>query len=193
MNTRRSIYIFLGALFVIFLVVLVFVIIFRNGDNGGNGTVKTVVLADNAADDDVKVSYTLDGIIRGNELHRAIRISVNNRFRTLEVFEDYQGTVIDKHTFPNNVESFRAFLAGLQTLGYLRQASEPAITDFEGQCPLGYRHIFNTEGVENAPTTLWRTSCSNTSGNFRGSLDSVRRLFRLQIPKYDSLVSRVNL
>lgn len=187
----RPFYILIGALVIIGLVVIVFLSLTRPNTDGKK-TTPVVVLADFAGSN-ASVSYTLDGITRGNELHRSIKITITNTMRKVEVFSDYQGKIVKSQSFVNNVPSFKAFLAGLQTAGYLKKSTSITSENYLGQCPLGYRYIFNTDGIKDVPSILWTTSCSTSNGTFKGILDTVRQLFTNQIPGYEKFVSDVRL
>ena len=142
--------------------------------------------------DDTSVSYTESGPTTAEETHRSIKITVTNNLRTLYVFGGYQGTVIKSETLGNNIPAFTAFLAGLQTQGYLVQRHTTA-TDILGRCALGNTYEFNTEGIDNAPSYLWTSSCSGSPGTFGGILVNVQQLFTSQIPDYSNFISDTGL
>jgi hypothetical protein len=188
----RPLYILIGALLVIASLVLVFVYVFKPGKTTTKTVTSAVVLADHANETN-SVSYMVDGFTTSGEAHRAIKITITNQSRTLEVIGGYSGKVILSKTYTNDVASYKAFLAGLQTSGYIKQNAKYTSLAYEGRCPLGYRFVMNTAGIKDAPTLLWTTSCSNKVGSFQGNLGSVKQLFKNQIPDYQKLIKGVKL
>ncbi len=186
----RPLYFLIGALIFIAGLVFTFVSIFKPGDSPTTVT-SAVVLADHAAEAN-SVSYTMDGVINSAEQHRAVKITVSNSTRTIEIFSGYQGSVISSKSYANSPSSYKEFLAALQGVGFIKQT--PKITDtYLGKCPFGYRYVFNTSSISGAPEMLWTTSCGKVKGTFGGVLDSVTQLFKKQIPDYDALLKGVSL
>lgn len=189
----RPFYILIGALIVIAGLVFAFVSIFKPGKSSNIKQVTSaVVLAEHASEDNA-VSYMVDGLTNATEDHRAIKITVTNKARTLEVFSGYDGNVILSKSFSNDTAGYKAFLAGLQTVGFLKQNTKNTSLNYQGKCPLGYTFIIKTSGIKDTPELLWTSSCSNAKGNFAGSLESVKQLFKKQIPDYDKLVTGVKI
>jgi hypothetical protein len=187
----RPLYILIGALIIIAGLVFAFVSIFKPGKTS-LPIASAVVLAEHASEDNA-VSYMVDGLTNAIEDHRAIKITVTNKARTLEVFGGYDGRAILNKSFSNDTASYQAFLAGLQTVGFLNQNTKNTNLNYQGRCPLGYTFIIKTSGIKDVPELLWTTSCTNVKGNFAGSLESVKQLFKAQIPDYDKLVNGVKI
>lgn len=174
----------------IILLVAIFLIAFGLGDKN-TSTKKNISLEDYAFSD-ATVSVTTDGIINGDDQHRAIKITVSKTHRTLHVYQGYEGTIIKSKSFTNNPTAFEQFLASLQNSKWTAvNKRSPASVD--GQCPTGFRYIFASSGINDVPNNLWSTTCSNIRGTFAGDSDLILRLFQLQITDYDSLVSDVRL
>jgi hypothetical protein len=190
----KPLYILIGALIVIAGLAFAFVSIFKPGKTSNTKPVTSaVVLADHATKDNA-VSYMVDGVTNSTEDHRAIKITITNKARTLEVFSGYNGNVIISQSFANDTASYRVFLAGLQTVGFIKQNTKNTDLNYTGKCPLGYRFILNTSGIKDAPQLLWTSSCGNAvKGNFAGNLDSVKQLFKAQIPDYNKLITGVRI
>lgn len=187
----RPLYILFGALVVVVLLVLIFVGVFR--PRSGTIPTKAPLILSEHASEDIAVSYMLDGKVNANEEHRAIKITVTNQYRLFEIIGGYQGQVIASQTFANNTESFKAFLASLQTAGWLKENTKTTSPVYEGKCPLGYRYILKTSNLEDAPEMLWTTSCNSAKGTFDGSLSTIKKLFKAQIPDYTKLVRGTDL
>ena len=189
--TLKPIYILIGALIVIAGLAFVLVTIFKPGSDSAT-VAPPVVLADHASESN-SVSYLVDGVINSPEKHRAIQITVSNTVRTLQVFSGYQGNELIVKTYPNNVESYKEFLAALQTIGSTNYDTKATSDNYLGQCPFGYRFVIRTSGFKDVPEMLWTTSCSDSSGNFRGNLEQINQLFKKQIPDYDAVIKGVSL
>jgi hypothetical protein len=188
----RFFWIVIAAVSVLVLITVIFLIFNRPKSNVSNPAGnKTVVIA-NYSNSDATVSYTAEGITNGDEMHRAIKITVSKDIRKLEIIEGYQGKILESDIFNNNPDAFKAFLAGLQNRGYLI-SRKSSVTDVTGQCPLGDKFFFNTYGISNAPGFLWTTGCSVSPGTFGGNLTSIQRLFQLQIPRYSTLTADVDI
>src|SRR5258708_7038767 len=74
---------------------------------------------------DAVVSLTNDGIVNGDELHRAIRISISANSRELDIIQGYSNNVIQKQTFYNTQDAFDVFLRAINGFGFLSKLSKP--------------------------------------------------------------------
>jgi hypothetical protein len=174
----------------IIILVAVFIIAFGLG-NENTTTRKTVNLEDYAYSD-ATVSATTDGIINGNDQHRAIKITVSKSHRTLHIYQGYEGTIAQSYSFTNNPTAFKQFLASLQKSKWT-SVKRTSSTSVDGQCPTGFRYIFANSGIDDIPNNLWSTTCSNIRGTFGGDTDLMLRLFQAQITDYNTLISDVRL
>jgi hypothetical protein len=186
----RIIYIIAGVGIALILIFLIF-FGFDSGRNPSSTGKKAVVLADQAFSD-VSVSATIDSAIKGDDVHRAIKITIDNQNRTLTVYQGYQGTVLKSQSLDNNPTAFKQFLTALQTSGFLL-SKKTNIVSVDGQCPLGLRYIYASSGIEDIPNNLWATSCSAKVGTFAGNASLINRLFQNQITNYNDLVFGVKL
>lgn len=144
------------------------------------------------ASSNATVSFLTDGIINGNDTHRQIDITVSKNSRTLTVYQGYQGTVVLSKAFANNQSAFEQFLSAINTAGFFTKR-DTTISSPDGQCPLGYRYIYSSTNIANAPTSLWKATCSAKSGTFGGNSGTVNQLFQNQITDYNQLISGVQL
>lgn len=189
----RFFWIVAGALGLLLLITVFFLVL--NRPNSSSVTTKSsqkIVMAD-YANSDATVSYTKDGITNGEEAHRAIKITISKNSRKLEIYEGYQGAILQTNSFSNDQDAYKAFLAAIQNKGYLNQNKTKTSTDIQGKCPLGLKYMFNTYGISGAPSFLWTSSCGIAPGNFGGNLTDIQRLFQLQIPDYSKLTSKTDL
>lgn len=182
---------FIALLAVITLVVLGF-ILFRGNDKPKPSGPLPKVLADYAVTD-ASVRFTYDGLINGDDAHRAIRVSVNRSQRTLEVLQGYSGNVIQSNVQANTTDAYKVFLSALANVGFNR-TRKTSNTNVVGACPLGNRFLYDLIGTGDSQTDLsiWSSTC-NGVGTFGGIKASVQRLFQLQITDYDKLTPTVNL
>lgn len=193
-NSTRYILIVLGILIFIIIAILVLNVLRQPSSTTSTASpTPAAVTLSSYADTAATVSYTIDGVIRGNDQYRAIKITVSNTGRTVQVLSGYQGQILKSQTTANNVQAFQQFLAAIQNEGYLSERSNPTTTNIEGQCPLGNRFIVATANVPDVPASLWTSTCGSKTGTWAGSNSSVSRLFQLQIPNYSQFVSGVVL
>lgn len=156
-------------------------------------TVQVKPLPEYAATD-ATVSFTTDGIINGDEMHRAIRITISSNQRTLDVLQGYNPSVIQSKSFVNNQEAYDVFLRAISNSGFLvKTKNSKAVTDERGLCPLGFRYILDLNQDGDDLSRLWASSCGSKIGNSAGSIPTISELFQDQIPNYDNLVNQVNL
>jgi len=181
---------FIGFLFLIFLVILLFVV--GGGKKPPAGpTIKP--LAD-YANTDAQVILTVNGAINGDDLHRAIRITVDQNSRELNVIQGYSDTIIQTNTNYNTADAYSAFLSSLQLAGFTLKHDTTAAKQGEaGQCPLGQRINFELTQDGNTLSNLWTTSCSASIGNFGGNASLIQQLFQNQITNYSNLTANVDL
>jgi len=153
------------------------------------------------ANRDTTVSYLVDGIINGDESHRAIKITVSKENRLIEILSGYQYIPIESKSYVNNVAAYEPFLASLQVAGFTKEKSNPKITNPEGICPLGNRYFFSSTGIPEISSSLWSSNCASpglfmnrsSQGTFNGNLNTIQQLFENQIPDYSALTKNVKL
>ena len=178
--------IFVG--FIVFIVILVTLF-----SHGGKKPIVTnpVQPLPNYASTDATVSLTTDGIVNGDDIHRQIRITVSSTQRTLDILQGYNGTVINTKNFENNQEAYLVFLKALNYSGFLAKNKSNVPSDERGECPLGFRYVFDLNSDTGDLSRLWTSSCG--IGNWGGALDTVQTLFQDQITDYSTLTESVDL
>jgi hypothetical protein len=143
---------------------------------------------------DATVTFTQDGIINGDELHRAIRITISNTSRTLDVLQGYNPQIIQSKSFANNQVAYDVFLRAINYQGFLLNTKDSkAVTDERGLCPLGFRYILDLNQDGDDLSRLWASSCGSKVGDAAGTISTLQELFEDQIPNYETLVNQVNL
>lgn len=178
--------------FIIFIVILV--MLFGGGGKKPTTPVNVIKPLGDYADTTALVSFTVDGIVNGDEMHRSIRITVDANQRQLDVLQGYNPQVITSKTFVNNQEAYRVFLKSIGNSGFVaKDKKSKAPADPAGLCPLGFRYILNLNQDGDDLSNLWTSSCGKAVGNSAGALTTIQALFQDQIPSYSTLTSQVNL
>lgn len=180
MRILRTIIFLLVVIGLIWLLVILFRSVFTAGSNNGGSDMglKSNSLSSYARPG-TSVSYTYDGPINMNQLHRTIVISVDTSQSKIELLSGYDGTVVQQQVFPNTQTSYQVFLSALDTLGFSR-GNTHSTTSVEGQCPLNYRYTYQLIDGGQDVFNFWSTSCG--TGTFKGQRSSVGTLFTRQIP-----------
>lgn len=180
----------LGFLISIGLLILVFVMIFRGGsDPAAPNAPKQLV---DYANTNVTVQLIEDYPVNADQTHRQLTTKVGRDVTTFTAESGYQGTVLREKSYNNNPTAYASFLRSLQLAGFNSANPDEALRDERGFCPLGRRYIMEIKDNERTIQRLWSTSCGNI-GSFRGQLDTVRKLFRAQIPEYNELTRGLQL
>ena len=138
------------------------------------------------------VTMTIDGRINGDDIHRAIRITVDENQRTLDIIQGYSGTVIDQHAFANTKDAYNVFMHAINNSGFLL-ARKGITSDSTGQCPTGERFIFTLNQGGGTLATRWTSDCGTKVGNLAGDAPTLEELFQNQITGYNDLTANVQL
>jgi hypothetical protein len=136
------------------------------------------------------VSYTVDGHIVGDDKKRAIKITVDQFQRKVDILGGYSNNVIEEHTFPNNQTAYEVFLKAINNEGFLlKRPKTTAPASESGQCPLGTRTILELNDSGDSLSRLWTSSCGANVGNFGGQAGAIQILFQGQITDYSKIIS----
>lgn len=190
MYLGRLIAIILG--FIAFIVILV--MIFGGDDKKPATPVNPLKPIADYAETDATVSFTVDGTVNGDEMHRAIRITISTNQRQLDVLQGYNPQVITSKTFINNQEAYTVFLKSIGNSGFLlKNTKSKAPADERGQCPLGFRYILDLSQDGEDLSRTWSSTCGTAVGNSGAAIATIQQLFQRQIPNYNTLVNQVNL
>jgi hypothetical protein len=180
----------LGIFGVIFVAILAIVLITRGGGKRAP-TEKPLVVAQEAREG-VSAVLTTQGKLVGEDQRRAIRISIDQNERRLEILTGYEEAVERAQTYPNTHAAFEAFLVALDQAGF-DSKRKTIIKDERGACPLGKRYIYELKEYSQDLLSLWDTNCGQQMGTFAGSKLTVRKLFEQQIPDYRKQIRGVDL
>jgi len=173
-------------LFVIGLIILL------GGGSKPKPTTQQLKPLQNYSSTNAQVSMTTDGIINGQDIHRQIVITVDQYARTLQIVKGYNGQVISTKTFDNNDTAYNVFLTSIKNAGFLVVNKRAKNLSDVGQCPLGFRNIFELNDGGDQLSHLWSSTCGKT-GTLGGNSSLLQNLFQAQITNYNELVSDVNL
>lgn len=163
------------------LIILAFILlkgIFTSG-NSSNTTTNATAKLTGYARSGTTAQYVIDGPIVQNQAHRLLRMSVDAELSKIELLEGYNGSVLRQETYPNTTESYRAFLAALDNVGFATGIKDSKSTE-EGKCPLQYRYVYTLTDTAKPEFRFWSTSCDK--GIFAGQPSAVSSLFRRQFP-----------
>ena len=72
-------------------------------------TAKVLTLPDYAGTTAV-TSMTIDGRVNGDDIHRAIRVTIGQNQRELDIIQGYSGHVLSSQTFYNTQDAYTVFL-----------------------------------------------------------------------------------
>lgn len=140
------------------------------------------------------VSFTEDGLVNADSLHRSIRITVSNSQVTLDILKGYNPQVIQSQSFENNQEAYSVFLKSINNYGFLIKNKNPKVPDDErGLCPLGFRFVLALSQDGNDLSRTWASTCGASVGTSKASVGTIQTLFEGQVPGYSELISSVNL
>lgn len=188
----RILFIVLVIVFIIFAVVQVFRFATRSAEPASTTTLSQQAETLDYINSDSKVSVLVDGRIVSNEEHRAVRITVSETQRKIEVLEGYDLKVQKSQTLSNNHQAYEAFMHALHYEGFTSE--RPTIyEDQEGICPRTTRTVFRLEENGRVIQNLWESSCAGSKGPFDGNKRNVVSLFQKQIPEYSDFVKGVKL
>jgi len=189
---NRSVAFFVGILILIFLGFLL-ILTGGNGKKTPTNTPEVVALPD-YANTDATVSFTTNGIVNGVDIHRAIRITVGQDQRELDILQGYSGQVLSSQTFANTTDAYSAFLKAINNAGFLTKVKKPLVpASPDGQCPMGYTYVLQLNRGGNTLSNTWGSTCGTKVGNSAALITTTQQLFQNQITNYFTVIGSVNL
>jgi len=178
----------IGFLIGLGLIVLTIVLIFKAFSGGGGEKPQKIDLNSYSTTNTV-MRLTIDGPVNADQTHQRIRVTVGRDKVTFEQIQGYQGKLTQTKEFDNNADAYASFLRALSVAGYTSGKTDPKLKDERGYCPLGSRYVYEALSGSDDILRWWNTSCGSAYGNFLGKGDTVRSLFKRQVPGYDKLVT----
>lgn len=190
MRNIRSIIV---ALVGIGIVVLVIVLLVKAIFGGGSSTPAKQINLVSYASTGATAELYIDGPVRSDQEHHAVKISVSQNQAEIDIFQGYEGNVVQMQTFPNNSASYANFLQALNHLNFTKGDNDPAKQDERGFCAPENRFIYTFTNDGKKLFRYWTTSCGG--GTFGGNRQQVRQLFERQIPEkmFDQLTASIPL
>jgi|SRR5579884_2678074 len=179
---------FIGFIATVGLIIILIILIFHGG--GKSKVPVTNRTLDSYANTDAQVTLTIDGPINADQNHQQVKIIVSQNDATFEQIQGYQGNVVNRKSYANNVDSYTNFLFALERANFTKGIKSSQ--DERGYCPLGDRYIFELNQDGNELERYWATSCG-TPKTYSGDVSLTISLFQNQIPDYDNLTSNINL
>jgi hypothetical protein len=184
---------------IIFAVVLLLLIIGTFAIFGGHSSPKhttgpQVQSLPSYANTNAEVIMTINGIVNGDDAHQAIKITVSQDQRDLDIIQGYSGYVTSHQQFYNTENAYSVFLNAINGYGFLlplKNSKYPA--NDSGQCPDGYLYNFELEQNGTDLSNLWASTCGTSVGTLGGNSPELQNLFENQITNYDTLTENVNL
>lgn len=180
----------LGVLGVIIVAILAIVLITRGG--GDKKPADRPVVVSKEAREGVSAVFTQYGQVVGEDQRRAIRITVNQNERRLEILTGFGEAVERAQSYPNTFAAFENFLLAIDGQGFNR-SKKSLIEDQRAVCPLGNRFDYRLLEYSQPLVDLWSTTCGKKIGTFDGSRTNIQKLFQLQIPDYRDQIREVSL
>jgi hypothetical protein len=144
------------------------------------------------ADDSSEVSFTTYGPIVGHEEFKAIRITVNDSHRRLDILRGYDLAVDERIEIANTAAAYEAFLYALEEANFTATLDGQEARE-DGKCPTNRRHVYRLEIDDEERLRTWSSPCRGQRGNFGGEARLVERLFQGQIPDYRDITREVRL
>jgi hypothetical protein len=191
----RNLFIFLVFCLVLFLLIFGIYKLFTGSPKPAPTTPTTPVVKSlpEYASTYAEVSYMTDGHINGEDQHRAIKVTISQYQRKVQVLSGYGYNVIDEHSQTNNQTAYEVFLKALKNEGFTQKIQKPKAPNSEtGQCPLGTRTILELNDSGDSLSRLWTSSCGRNVGTFGGNTGAIQSLFQSQITDYNKILSNSN-
>jgi hypothetical protein len=164
------------------LIVLVIVLIVKSLAGSPSAPTSQIDLTKYADTPNASVTLLIDTPTGIDQDHRQVRIIVSGTQNEIDILQGYQGTVMDRQTYPNNSAAFSVFLQTLKLMNFSKGSVSSA--NYEGYCPGGERYLYTFNNGENNLFTYWSTSCGG-QGTFEGDAPDVLTQFEQQIPQSD--------
>ena len=137
---------------------------------------------------DSAVKMTIQGRLVGEDQRQAIRVTVTQSQRHIDMLSGYEENASKSETFPNTPAAYSTLLHALNNANFTKKRK--GITDDErGTCPTGNRYIYELKKGNDQVQRLWAASCATGEGTFAGNGSLIRDMFRAQVPDYDTFLS----
>jgi hypothetical protein len=183
---------YIGFLVTFGLLILLVFLLFHGGGSKANVPTTSAPLYSYASTS-AQVRLTIDGPINANQNHQQVQITADQNSVTYDQIQGYDGNVINQQQFTNSENAYSAFLHALEVAGFTEGNSSAALSDEQGQCPLGDRFTFELIQNGNDLERFWTTSCPKSPRNYEGDAPLTITLFQAQVPGYGTLTKNLFL
>ncbi len=189
----RWVLVALGIMLLLAIIVLIFT---RPNSQSGSGSSngdqnKPINLQDFRENGSMKLVQ--NGRVTAPENHFRVVITISNSTRTIDIYNGYNTPPTTSQSYSNNQASFDAFLGALTGNGFTNSQPIPSGINYQTYCTAGIRYSYQIPAGDIMKMDNWNSSCNPKNGSFAGNSTQVQQLFRLQIPDYNQLTSRVRL
>lgn len=182
----------IATLGVLFLLIIGFILINRNGSKTATTSSDHVVkLSDYKDNTSAQVQYVIEGPIKASETHQSIQITISPTSRQINILTGYQGQVTSSKIYENNSDAYGEFLAALARANFTKVRESAKDLNPTAVCPLENRSHYQIIQNGQYQMDLWSASC--VSGSFAGNIPLTAALFQLQIPDYKTLTANVSV
>lgn len=137
------------------------------------------------------IRMTVRGKIVADEDFKSYEITLKPHVREMKVLSGYNGEkVLAETSHKNSWDAYTEASYALKRLGMMKgKALVGDKDDTRGICPDGELTVFEVLDGERVVKRLWRTSCRDAKGSFRGDYKKVSGLVTGQIPDYTAILS----
>ncbi len=180
---------FLAFLGIVSLVIVVFILVIRGLTGGGRPAVQTEMV--DYAKTQTVVRMTVSGRVNANQEHRSATITIGRSANVFQLIHGYENDVRETRSYPSNENAYATFLRALDLQGYTKGNDNKALEDSRGFCPTGRVYTFEIITGSATVQKFWTSTCGG--GTFKGNTNTIRTLFRDQIPDYNKLISGTGL
>lgn len=167
------------------------------GDGGGSSPTPSVnsgkeELTNTSADRSVQMVYR--GPITASETARSYSITVSPNGRNMTTYKGYIGDQIGNEQLDNNVAAYTQFVNALSRAKLMDGTPlSGEENDLNGVCANGFVYEFSVMQGTKTIQKLWTSTCKGSKGSLTASLSQVSRLFRVQIPDYNTMISKADI
>ena len=135
---------------------------------------------------------SIEMIVRGplvsQENFRSYRIVVTPVKRTMVVYEGYLGKVLAEKSYDNNAKAYEEMVYALNRMNFMKDTPfDGDKNDMRGVCPKGNILEFKLLNGNNVTKHLWKSTCGDQPGSYKGNTNEPAELIRNQINDFSEL------
>lgn len=143
---------------------------------------------------DRSISMSVRGPIVANEDHYSYTIMISPETREITTYRGYLHEELENDQFKNNKQAYEQLVYALSRANLMEGTPlQDEANDTRGICATGLLYEFEVRQGENSIQKLWTTTCSGSKGSLKANASQVGRLFKLQIPTFDAVTSKIKL